>query len=72
MSKFESKPDGYLNKIKSVVEKEYIYIYNSEVCYLDISFDRYILRNDVTGAVLTTTDNYNIFIIENRKKQNGK
>ena len=54
----------YLNKIKRLVNEEYIYIYSHEATYIDCSFDGHIIKGDVAGCITTRVDNFCTYVIE--------
>lgn len=63
------KQTQYLDKIKKLIETEYIYIYNHEVTYVDACFEGHIIKNDCAGVITTRVNNFNTFIIEVNKDE---
>ena len=55
----------YVEKLKKLIEQEYIYIYTHDVTFVDLCHEGHIVKNDVAGTIITTIDkSYNTFIIE--------
>ena len=60
----------YIEKLKNLIEKEYIYIYNHDVTFVDLCHEGHIIKDDVAGTIITTIDkSYNTFIIEVDKNE---
>ena len=58
----------YIEKLKNLIKKEYIYIYNHDVTFVDLCHDAHIIKGDIAGTIITTIDkSYNTFIIEVKK-----
>ena len=64
MEKEKVETIGYLNKIKRLINEEYIYIYSHEATYIDCSFDGHIIKGDVAGCITTRVDNFCTYVIE--------
>ena len=64
MKKEKVETIDYLNKIKSLINEEYIYIYSHEATYIDCSFDGHIIKGDVAGCITTRVDNFCTYVIE--------
>ena len=55
----------YLEKLKNLIAKEYIYIYSHEATFIDLCHNGHIIKGDVSGTIITTIDkSFNTFIIE--------
>ena len=64
MKKEKVETIDYLNKIKRLVNEEYIYIYSHDATYIDCSFDGHIIKGDVAGCITTRVDNFCTYVIE--------
>ena len=64
MKKEKVETIDYLNKIKRLVNEEYIYIYSHDATYIDCSFDGNIIKGDVAGCITTRVDNFCTYVIE--------
>jgi len=64
MKKEKVETIDYLNKIKRLINEEYIYIYSHEATYIDCSFDGHIIKGDVAGCITTRVDNFCTYVIE--------